>query len=77
MIRRTLFVITEKCFRLRPTCRIRKAQELLENGMKVVDVATAVGFCDQSHLCRAFKKQMGITPEEYINSAILYKSGKK
>lgn len=58
-------------------CRIRKAQELLENGMKVVDVAAAVGFCDQSHLCRAFKKQMGITPEEYINSAILYKSGKK
>ena len=58
-------------------CRIRKAQELLENGMKVVDVAAAVGFCDQSHLCRAFKRQVGITPEEYIKSAILYKSGKQ
>ena len=55
-------------------CRIRKAQELLESGMKVVDVATAVGFCDQSHLCRVFKRQMGISPEEYIKSAILYKS---
>ena len=55
-------------------CRIRKAQELLESGMKVVDVAAAVGFCDQSHLCRVFKRQMGISPEEYIESAILYKS---
>ena len=41
--------------------------------MKVVDVAMAVGFCDQSHLCREFKKQVGMSPEEYINSAILSK----
>ena len=54
-------------------CRIRKAQELLAGGMKVVDVATAVGFCDQSHLCRVFKKQVGISPEEYIRPAILSK----
>lgn len=54
-------------------CRIRKAQELLENGMKVVDVAVAVGFCDQSHLCRVFKKQVGISPEEYSKCAILSK----
>lgn len=58
-------------------CRIRKAQELLENGMKLVDVATAVGFCDQSHFCRAFKKQVGISPKEYVKSAIFYKSGKE
>ncbi len=54
-------------------CRIRKAQELIESGMKIIDVATAVGFCDQSHLCRVFKKQMGISPEEYMKSAILSK----
>lgn len=54
-------------------CRIRKAQELLESGMKVVDVATAVGFYDQSHLCRVFKKQLGISPNKYIKSAILSK----
>lgn len=57
-------------------CRIRKAQELLESGMKVVDVAAAVGFCDQSHLCRVFKRQVGISPEEYIKSAILSKPNK-
>lgn len=51
-------------------CRIRKAQELLASGMNVVDVATAVGFYDQSHLCRVFKKQVGISPEDY-KTAIL------
>lgn len=57
-------------------CRIRKAMDLLINGMKVIDVALSLGFCDQSHLCRVFKKQVGIAPEEYINSAILSKSSK-
>ena len=52
-------------------CRIRKAQKLLRQGYKVIDVAQMVGFCDQSHLDRVFKKQVGISPEEYINSAIL------
>ncbi len=54
-------------------CRIRKAQELLREGYKVTDVAQMVGFCDQSHLDRVFRKQMGITPEEYMKSAILSK----
>ena len=55
-------------------CRIRKAQELLREGHKVIDVAQMVGFCDQSHLDRVFRKQVGITPEEYIKSAILSKA---
>ena len=52
-------------------CRIRKAQQLLRDGYKVIDVAQMVGFCDQSHLDRVFKKQVGISPEQYANSAIL------
>ena len=52
-------------------CRIRKAQELLREGYKVTDVAQMVGFCDQSHLDRVFRKQVGITPAEYAKSAIL------
>jgi AraC-like DNA-binding protein len=56
-------------------CRIRKAQELLRDGYKVTEVAQMVGFCDQSHLDRVFKKQVGITPEQYAESAILSKSG--
>ena len=52
-------------------CRIRKAQQLLRQGYKVIDVAQMVGFCDQSHLDRVFKKQVGISPEQFANSAIL------
>ncbi|MBR3538061.1 MAG: helix-turn-helix transcriptional regulator [Eubacterium sp.] len=52
-------------------CRVRKAQQLLRQGYKVIDVAHMVGFCDQSHLDRVFKKQVGISPEQYRNSAIL------
>ena len=55
-------------------CRIRKAQELLREGHRVIDVAHMVGFCDQSHLDRVFRKQVGITPEEYVKSAILSKA---
>ena len=55
-------------------CRIRKAQELLREGYKVIEVSQMVGFSDQSHLDRVFKKQVGITPEEYIKSAILSKA---
>lgn len=54
-------------------CRIRKAQKLLKEGYRVIDVAQMVGFYDQSHLDRIFRKQVGITPEEYLNSAILSK----
>lgn len=55
-------------------CRIRKAQELLREGYRVIEVAQMVGFCDQSHMDRAFRKQLGISPEEYIKSAILSKA---
>ena len=57
--------------RFQMQCRIRKAQELLREGHKVVEVAQMVGFCDQSHLDRVFRKQVGISPEEYMKSAIL------
>ena len=57
-------------------CRVRKAQELLRQGYKVVDVAAMVGFCDQSHLDRVFMKLVGISPEQYINSAILSNADK-
>ena len=60
--------------RFQMQCRIRKAQELLREGYKVIDVAQMVGFCDQSHLDRVFRKQVGITPEEYMKSAILSKA---
>jgi AraC-like DNA-binding protein len=48
--------------------RIRKAKELLSAGLPIADAAHAVGFTDQSHLNRWFKRLWGITPGQYRNS---------
>ncbi|WP_050741431.1 helix-turn-helix domain-containing protein [Acetobacterium bakii] len=48
--------------------RIRKAQHLLQNGSAVTETALAMGFYDQSHFIKYFKKIVGITPTEYIDS---------
>ena len=51
-------------------CRVRKSQQLLRQGYKVVEVAHMVGFCDQSHLDRVFRKQVGISPEQFVAANI-------
>lgn len=48
--------------------RIRKAQRLLQKGLKVADVAAEMGFYDQSHFVKSFRKVMKIPPEEYLQS---------
>lgn len=45
--------------------RIRKAGELLRAGHSPVMVAGAVGFADQSHLHRHFRRLVGVTPGTY------------
>lgn len=45
--------------------RIRKAQKLLRKKSAVADVATEMGFYDQSHFDKCFKKIVGISPQEY------------
>ncbi|SFC34887.1 AraC family transcriptional regulator [Pseudoalteromonas denitrificans] len=45
--------------------RLRKSKSLLRQGNKVVDVATDIGFYDQSHFHRHFKKANGVTPSRY------------
>ncbi len=45
--------------------RVRKAQQLIENGMPLADVALTAGFFDQSHFTKCFKKAVGLTPLEY------------
>ncbi|MEI2383769.1 AraC family transcriptional regulator [Breoghania sp. JC706] len=42
--------------------RVHAARRLLLQGLAPPDVATACGFCDQSHLNRVFKGRMGVTP---------------
>ncbi|AKS36682.1 helix-turn-helix domain-containing protein [Mycolicibacterium goodii] len=45
--------------------RVDEARRLLLDGMRPADVATAVGFHDQSHLHRHFKKMLGTTPARF------------
>lgn len=48
--------------------RINHAKELLIKGLPIADVAIQLGFVDQSHFTRVFKKLMGVTPKEYIKN---------
>jgi AraC-like DNA-binding protein len=45
--------------------RLIAAKQHLSQGLQPADVAVAVGFYDQSHLTRMFKRAYGITPAAY------------
>ena len=45
--------------------RIKKAKELLDEGMKVTEVSEKVGYYNYRYFCEIFKKHQGITPNEY------------
>lgn len=45
--------------------RVRRAKEFLAAGLSPADVAQRVGFADQSHLNRHFKRIVGTTPGQY------------
>jgi len=49
--------------------RIRHAKALLRTGLPITQVATEVGFYDQAHLTRHFKRIVGVTPGQYITDA--------
>jgi AraC family transcriptional regulator len=47
-------------------CRVKRALELLaDTNMPLSEIATAVGFSDQSHYSRCFRKTVGVTPASY------------
>ncbi|VWD02378.1 helix-turn-helix domain-containing protein [Burkholderia lata] len=46
--------------------RVQRAQDLLRAGLAPSVVATDVGFFDQSHLCRHFRRVLGITPRDFV-----------
>lgn len=45
--------------------RVRRARNLLAAGSTPADAAAAAGFADQSHLTRAFRAQVGVTPARF------------
>lgn len=51
--------------------RIEKAKELLRDpSLRIGDVAEQVGFLDMAHFSRVFKKQVGVSANEYRNRLI-------
>lgn len=47
--------------------RIEKAKQLLGKGLGSTEVAFTVGFFDQSHFIKHFKKIVGVTPKAYAS----------
>ena len=53
------------------TIRIEKAKELLKDpSLRIGDIAEKVGFLDVAHFSRVFKKQAGISANEYRNTKL-------
>ena len=53
------------------TIRLEKAKELLKDpSLRIGDIAEEVGFLDVAHFSRVFKKQAGISANEYRNTKL-------
>ncbi|WP_060887446.1 helix-turn-helix domain-containing protein [Streptomyces caniscabiei] len=48
--------------------RVSRARSLLEAGARPAEAAVQVGFADQAHMTRWFRKVLGVTPAAYRNS---------
>ncbi|MFE2355366.1 AraC family transcriptional regulator [Streptomyces parvulus] len=48
--------------------RVARARGLLEAGVRPAEAAALVGFADQAHLTRWFRRVLGVTPAAYRNS---------
>jgi AraC-like DNA-binding protein len=48
--------------------RIERARSLLARGLGAAEVASSLGFADQAHFSRRFKRVVGMTPSSYARS---------
>jgi AraC-like DNA-binding protein len=55
--------------------RVRRARTLLDKGMPAAAVAVAVGFADQSHLSRHFRRLVGLAPGRYQRNNVQARDG--
>jgi AraC-like DNA-binding protein len=53
-------------FEYQTQVRITRARQMLRSGCPIAEVALEVGFVDQSHLTRHFKRMVGVTPGRYV-----------
>jgi AraC-like DNA-binding protein len=54
--------------------RIERARALLQQGISPATVATTVGFADQSHFTRHFRRVLQVTPSQYAGRSIAWQS---
>jgi AraC-like DNA-binding protein len=54
--------------------RIIRAKHLLRTGETLSSVASILGFADQSHFTRHFKRIVGTTPGQYMQTARMFKT---
>jgi AraC-like DNA-binding protein len=54
--------------------RVGRAMKLLSRGLPIADVALETGFVDQSHLSNRFKRIVGVTPKQFAEGSISYKT---
>ncbi len=47
-------------------CRIERGTEMLRNGDSAAAIAVDLGFVDQSHFIRHFKRQHGCSPRNFL-----------
>ena len=46
--------------------RLDKARQLLtDDTLSVADIAFHLGFCDEAHFCKLFRRHTGLTPGQY------------
>jgi AraC-like DNA-binding protein len=50
--------------------RVERARVLLATGMPPAQVASSVGFADQSHFTRHFRRINNVTPANYARAAV-------
>jgi len=51
--------------------RVAYAEQLLRDGIPIVDVADRAGYCDQGHLNRCFHRVVGMTPGQYQRATVV------
>ncbi|MGW5732260.1 MULTISPECIES: AraC family transcriptional regulator [Streptomyces] len=49
--------------------RVTRARALLDGGLRPAEAASLVGFADQAHLTRWFRRVLGVTPAAYRRAA--------
>lgn len=58
--------------------RMEQAKKLLENpSLRIGDIAEEVGFLDMAHFSRVFKKQVGVSANEYRNTVLCKEKSEK